>query len=669
MRQLLAHLCCLSSMALSAQTPLFTEDFEGPQPAFILNTTDVGSVQNGSNTWLLNDVYAGGGGDVICSGIPINFTIPSTPGQPAGIVPANGSYLHTAATEAVADGILCCSFASADGFCTNPGNHFTRMDQDVSTVGLSGTTFSFWWLCNGGNSIYGEVYYSTDGGSSWNLITTPIAQYRNQPTWTQQSISLAAFDGQPTLRFGFRFVNGTSLLGGQDPGFGIDDVRIEAQPQVNALVTLAVPVQLCAGQAVTIGYDAQGTYQAGNVFTAELSDATGSFAAPVAIGSVMSTTSGTIAGTIPPGTPVGAGYRVRVVSDLPAVTGSDNGTDITVALPPNAGISAQVTLCANTAAFPLLPQLGGTPDAGGVWTDPQGNVMNGMFDPQTSTPGCYTYTVSGIGFCSAASAQVCVILVQPSQAGTDFSDTVCTNDATFPLLDLLGGSPQTFGSWTGPGGAAHGPMFQVGVDALGCYIYVVPGIAPCPDDLAVVCIQAVITEPDAGQDSSIVLCANAPPYDLFQALAGTPQAGGTWTDPDATGALTGQFVDPGVLPAGDYDFGYQMPGGGGCAPDVATVSVTIDPCLGIGDVAGQQEGPAWMGQLNNGQHLFQLATEGVDPSSMMIVDLSGRSVPVGPIERLGQRRVAFHLSAAPGIYMLRTGPGPRSVVRFLHVAN
>lgn len=184
-----------------------------------------------------------------------------------------------------------------------------------------------------------------------------------------------------------------------------------------------------------------------------------------------------------------------------------------------------------------------------------------------------------------------------------------------------------------------------------------------------VCIQAVIAEPDAGQDSSIVLCANAPPYDLFQALAGTPQAGGTWTDPDATGALTGQFVDPGVLPAGDYDFGYQMPGGGGCAPDVATVSVTIDPCLGIGDVAGQQEGPAWMGQLNNGQHLFQLATEGVDPSSMMIVDLSGRSVPVGPIERLGQRRVAFHLSAAPGIYLLRTGPGPRSVVRFLHVAN
>lgn len=56
---------------------------------------------------------------------------------------------------------------------------------------------------------------------------------------------------------------------------------------------------------------------------------------------------------------------MRVVSDLPAVTGSDNGTDITVALPPNAGISAQVTLCANTAAFPLLPQLGGTPDPGG----------------------------------------------------------------------------------------------------------------------------------------------------------------------------------------------------------------------------------------------------------------------------------------------------------------
>ena len=43
--------------------------------------------------------------------------------------------------------------------------------------------------------------------------TAAFTQYRNQTNWVQQTITLAAFDNQPTLRFGFRFVNGTSLLG------------------------------------------------------------------------------------------------------------------------------------------------------------------------------------------------------------------------------------------------------------------------------------------------------------------------------------------------------------------------------------------------------------------------------------------------------------------------
>ncbi|HQP03628.1 MAG TPA: HYR domain-containing protein, partial [Bacteroidales bacterium] len=89
------------------------------------------------------------------------------------------------------------------------------------------------------------------------------------------------------------------------------------------------PVSLtgsCTPQSISVGFTA-GTYNAGNVFTAQLSDATGSFSSPVNIGSLTATTSGTIAANIPIVT-YGTQYRIRVISSNPATYGSDNGTDL-----------------------------------------------------------------------------------------------------------------------------------------------------------------------------------------------------------------------------------------------------------------------------------------------------------------------------------------------------
>lgn len=81
---------------------------------------------------------------------------------------------------------------------------------------------------------------------------------------------------------------------------------------------------------VNVPYTTSGTFNSGNVFTAQLSDASGSFSAPVNIGTVTATGSGTVSATIPHTTLAGTGYRVRVVSSNPVVLGSDNGTDLTV---------------------------------------------------------------------------------------------------------------------------------------------------------------------------------------------------------------------------------------------------------------------------------------------------------------------------------------------------
>jgi hypothetical protein len=79
-------------------------------------------------------------------------------------------------------------------------------------------------------------------------------------------------------------------------------------------------VHFCAGNNIPVPYVIAGSFSAGNIVTAQLSDATGSFANPVAVGNVVSKASGTINALVPALTPSGDGYRMRVVSSDPVRT-------------------------------------------------------------------------------------------------------------------------------------------------------------------------------------------------------------------------------------------------------------------------------------------------------------------------------------------------------------
>jgi len=106
----------------------------------------------------------------------------------------------------------------------------------------------------------------------------------------------------------------------------------------------------CQGAALKVPYVIRGIYNSGNVFTAQLSDANGNFANPTNIGAVTTTTNDTISATIPAGAAAGTAYRIRVVSSNPVITGSDNGTDLTIntVVIPTIVISTDTTtVCAN----------------------------------------------------------------------------------------------------------------------------------------------------------------------------------------------------------------------------------------------------------------------------------------------------------------------------------
>jgi hypothetical protein len=135
-------------------------------------------------------------------------------------------------------------------------------------------------------------------------------------------------------------------------------------------------------------------FNADNVFTAQLSDAFGSFANPVNVGSAF-TTAGIIDVTIPSNTPSGAGYRIQIVSSDPVVTGSDNGSDIAI----NSSPSVSITPDGPTSFCP-----GGSVDldAGGgytsyLWSD---GITNETINSITSSAS-YTVTVLNASRCPA----------------------------------------------------------------------------------------------------------------------------------------------------------------------------------------------------------------------------------------------------------------------------
>ena len=78
----------------------------------------------------------------------------------------------------------------------------------------------------------------------------------------------------------------------------------------------------CAGSSLSFPFTAAGYVDAANVFTVELSDANGSFANPVVIGSLTSMVSDSIAATMP-AVANGSGYKARVVSSNPSRISSD----------------------------------------------------------------------------------------------------------------------------------------------------------------------------------------------------------------------------------------------------------------------------------------------------------------------------------------------------------
>lgn len=227
---------------------------------------------------------------------------------------------------------------------------------------------------------------------------------------------------------------------------------------VNTITTSAVAgspfsVTCITGSAVNVPFTSTGTFNGGNIYSAELSDATGSFASPTVIGTLTSTAnSGTINATIPANTTSGTLYRIRVVSDNPAVIGTDNGTDLTINLTGACGITTGVivgspfTIDCNTWANVDVPFTTiGTYAAGNIFSaqisDASGSfasaVTIGTLSLSGTNPSGSIPSTIFAGLSTGSNYRIRVISSNPVQTGTDNGIDLTINNSGSPCYGPL----------------------------------------------------------------------------------------------------------------------------------------------------------------------------------------------------------------------------------------
>lgn len=193
-------------------------------------------------------------------------------------------------------------------------------------------------------------------------------------------------------------------------------------------------VSASANVNATVNFTSNIIFDAANVFTAQLSDASGSFANPVNIGTLNGTSPASISVTIPNSTPSGTGYRARVISSSPAVTGTDNGTNLTVVqfevglLPSDTqflATNATGTLINAQSTHPATYKWKYSDVAGANYTFFNPAVTTSSYAPRFTIPGVY-YVACDITnqWSDVAGTQDVVVLVGMSGLGNEVLDHV-----------------------------------------------------------------------------------------------------------------------------------------------------------------------------------------------------------------------------------------------------
>ncbi|WP_164891054.1 T9SS type A sorting domain-containing protein [Botryobacter ruber] len=116
------------------------------------------------------------------------------------------------------------------------------------------------------------------------------------------------------------------------------------EEEISAVVIEALTNNsFCQGTEVSVPFTATGTFNTGNTFSVQLSDASGNFSSFTTIGTVVGTGSGEIKVTVPANLSFGTNYRIRVVASSPEIASESYA----VVINPLPAITAPAALTVN----------------------------------------------------------------------------------------------------------------------------------------------------------------------------------------------------------------------------------------------------------------------------------------------------------------------------------
>ncbi|MCL4857499.1 MAG: InlB B-repeat-containing protein, partial [Flavobacteriales bacterium] len=220
-------------------------------------------------------------------------------------------------------------------------NYGTATDNDASHYGANGpcralgtgdnlespsvdnpTQLQFYQdASSAGSGSTATVKYSLDGGTTW-VACYSFTVSSSGATETVDLTNVGGVDLSAETGVIFQFSSSFNT-------WYLDDVSVTCgTPAPNTITTGSITgspfsIQCATNDNGSVAFISTDVYGAGNIYTAQLSDASGSFSFPVNIGTLTSTAnSGTINITIPAGTPSGSNYKIRVISSNPYIVGS-----------------------------------------------------------------------------------------------------------------------------------------------------------------------------------------------------------------------------------------------------------------------------------------------------------------------------------------------------------
>ncbi len=347
--------------AFSQVYQLLAEDFETGAPTVILNDSGPSGAASGVNRWVINNSYNGQ------PTYPNTISQDSTVSGTIGGAP-NSYYLHIHDTAVVASGISNANYDPASA-----SDNFTVIGSGLCTKGFTDVTLAFFYLSEGTANDYGSLFYSADNGP-WTQVGQP--KYNSQSLWKYEVLTDSAFDNVTSLRFGFRWQN----AGGGSPAstsFSIDDIEIigtydSVSNPINILITQLFPDTVCQNNLLFVFWDLTDSLCDG-FYEVELSDLNGTFLNPTNLGVFQINnfqTAGAVAVIIPPTTPAGGCYRIRInrVSPPPAITGI-------------ASVCFVVNYCPNTVTTLQPP----------VTLDTNGVCINSVIDVPFYSTGVFVF--------------------------------------------------------------------------------------------------------------------------------------------------------------------------------------------------------------------------------------------------------------------------------------